>query len=235
MKAELALVQQENCAELVLLIDQIQLVVRIRANSFKSPFATRDFQESLQLSSNGTTVLSLPRLPVPFTSLIRLLEDKVDFCQWGCDFHFWLCNHLHQQVLECLTGVLRIMPLRRIPLGVWSWETTDLLTAGKHYAFLLSHSLKLQKISTRSKIQSHQKELDLHARHSRLVEHLHETLWTLEGATGSRIDWTRSQWTIPLRIIKYRETTTDKEVPALKRDNERDGRILGEFIVLACI
>lgn len=86
----------------------------------------------------------------------------------------------------------------------------------------------------RSKTQSHQKELDLHATGSRLVEHRHKVVWTLEGATESRIGWTSSWWIIPLRIIKYRETIYSPGSPWTKNREWERWENIEEVIVLPC-
>lgn len=86
----------------------------------------------------------------------------------------------------------------------------------------------------RSKTQSPQAALDLQKTSSRLVEHLHVMLWTQEGSKGSRICWASSWQILPLRIIKQKNPTYIQKATGLKVENERDGKINGEVIILPC-
>lgn len=77
--------------------------------------------------------------------------------------------------------------------------------------------------------------MDLQSPSSSLMEDLHVVLRTLEESSKVlRIGWTNSWQIIPLRIIEYRETTYIQKATWLKVEKERDGKILGEAIILPC-
>lgn len=87
----------------------------------------------------------------------------------------------------------------------------------------------------RSKTQSHHALMYLQATSSRLVEHLHVVLQTLEGSKGSRTGWASSQQIIPVRIIKNRKHTYIQKATGLKVENERDRKVLGENTCLVLL
>lgn len=104
-------------------------------------------------------------------------------------------------ILEICTGthISQKNPFRRGAI-------TD-LTALPHSNLNSRKSAGRASEGVRGKIQSPQAEMDLQATSSRLVEHLHVVLQTLEGSKGSRTGQANSQQIVPLRIIKYRKPT----------------------------
>lgn len=106
------------------------------------------------------------------------------------------------------------------------------LTAFPHFNLNSRKSAERSSEGMRSKLQSPQAVMDLQATSSRLEEQLHVVLQTLQGSKDSRTGWATSLQIIPLRIIKYRKPTDIQKATGLKVENERDGKILGDVIIV---